>query len=109
MGKVAEMVIQTLREGSLKMEIQELLSTPVRDLKRPLPIKSLILDGEMIFLCATQEMAEEVEAKGGVAYLPEEISILSRKSSIMDQKELEDLLKRLHAAKKIFLGSRIQA
>lgn len=107
MGKFAKKAIQALQREE-KIEGESFLNIPVRELKESLPVHSQILD-EVIYLVPNEEMARHVEDEGKVAYTPEEIAVLSRKSKTMDWGEWVDFLKMLHHTKKTFLSSRIQS
>jgi hypothetical protein len=108
MGQLAERTLQILKKKKSENEAEIILTTPIRELKKPLLIDSIIL-GEIIYLVANEEMAKEVEPEGKVAYTPEEIAALSRKSKTMDWQEWVGFLKMFHRTKKTFLGSRILA
>ncbi len=106
MGRLAEMTIQALLEREGRKEREVLLNIPVSDLKEPLALYSRILN-EVIYLYANELMSKEVEEKGFVAYLPEELAILCRKSKTVGWWEWVDFLRMLHHIKKTFLGAKI--
>ena len=107
-GHVDEMDKRIKQSGNPTSEMQSILNLPIKDLEKPLAVNSSILN-ETIFLCANEEMARQVEARGGTAYTPEEIAALLRVSKKMGQGEWAAFLMSLHMAKKTFKGSRIQA
>lgn len=85
----------------------DLLHTPLSRLKNPLKIESGYLN-DTFFLVSDEDQAREIEEKGSVCYLPQEIQILLVNSRGMDEGTLRDYLNRIHAVKKTFQGSRIQ-
>lgn len=110
MGILAQKVLQRVgkeRGTREQWDIEVLLNTPIRNLKKPLAVQSQILD-EVIYLVPNEEMARQIEDEGKVAYTPEEIMALSRASKDRDREEWIDFLKKMQLVKKIFMGSRIQ-
>ncbi len=63
---------------------------------------------ETIRLCDDEIKAQIEEAKGNVAYTPGEIVALKKAEKSMSQEMYTDHLKKMHEAKKVFPGMRIQ-
>lgn len=105
-----EKALKSINDKSMGGEdnAEVFLNTPIRELKRPLAVHSQILD-EIIYLVRDEQMARQIEGGGKVAYLPEEIAVLSRKLKTMEWGEWIVFLKILHMAKKTFERSKIQA
>lgn len=89
-------------DSSLKIP-EDLLNTPLKDLKVPLKIWSDLL-GETIYLVATEADAHRLMAEGKVAYYPEEVAILLEIKEKLPQDIANERIQRIHQVKKQFGG-----
>jgi len=80
-----------------------LLDFRVSEIRAPLEVRSTIL-GETIWMVANDQQAAEVQAKGGVAYSPEEVAILKELAATVPPAVWADRLKLIHRAKVEFQG-----
>jgi hypothetical protein len=85
-----------------------LLNTPQKDLLEPLPLESLFLSGEIMYLCANEEQAKECESHGQVAYTPDEVRILKAKFKTLPLEDYVKHLRAVHETKKTFPGVRVE-
>ncbi len=103
-----ERLLQRIKEGYSRPSVKDtLLDTPQGKLKDPLLIESERLGGERVYLVANEAQAQEIEKKGEVPYLPEEIRALLALSTVMNEGSRKDYLLKIHEVKKTFPGSRI--
>ncbi len=84
--------------------LADLLATPLRDLKAPLPVDSAIL-GERIYFVANDHQAATVRGQGGVAYTPAEVEILWELHQAVAPEVWGRRLKLIHEAKLRFEGA----
>jgi hypothetical protein len=82
------------------------LQTTLTEIKGPLLIESRILK-DRFYLVANETQAREIEQKGHVCYLPQEIKTLLVNSAGMSEGDLKEYLGKVHAVKKTFEGTRI--
>lgn len=75
-------------------------------IRKPIPILSQYLDGKVVYLVRDEEMAQEIEKQGKVAFTPGEIRTLAEKFPSMDRNEWLLFLKAVCLTKKTFEGSR---
>ncbi|MGA2465524.1 MAG: hypothetical protein ABSH06_14355 [Thermodesulfobacteriota bacterium] len=76
-------------------------------IRKPIPILSQYLDGKVVYLVRDEEMAQEVEKQGKVAFTPEEIRTLTEKFHSMDRDAWVSFLKAICLTKKTFEGSKV--
>ena len=85
------------------VRFETLLVRPLPPLSEPLEAVSSVL-GETVFLVATAAQAAQVAKKGGMAYSPEEVSILDEMARSCPPEEWCRRLKLIHEAKRQFQG-----
>ena len=79
----------------------------INRLKKPLPILSQYLDGEVVYLVRDEEMASEAEKQGKIAFNPGEIIAMTALCQSRGKDEWISCLKAVCQAKKVFEGSRV--
>jgi hypothetical protein len=79
----------------------------IRHLKKPIAILSQYLDGKVVYLVRTEEMASEMEKQGKVAFTPDEIKKLSALFRVTNKDEWITHLKFVCHTKKLMSGSRV--
>jgi hypothetical protein len=80
-----------------------ILTRPLSALTEPLEVFSSVL-GETVWMVATDEQAAAIQAKGGTAYMPEEVAILRDLYAAVKPEVWAERLRLIHEAKKRFRG-----
>lgn len=80
-----------------------LFNARLSDLLEPLKVQSTLLN-DTIWLCATEEQAVQVRARGDIPYTPQEVAILKELATAVPPHAFPDRLRLIHAAKKEFAG-----
>jgi len=84
--------------------LADLLNTPVNKLTAPLAVESSVL-GETVWLVANDRQATAIQAKGGTAYMPEEVAIIRELAASVRPEVWAERLRLIHTAKREMTGT----